>query len=148
MATIPWPERPEQPGFDRLVGPIAQLIRRAYRMDRVKKGEFAYSGYDTPQCMKACDSTPAGERFKGDYLAYSKERGRGILDIALHLLFNYGVEQGIRIERENNTARLERENRHLERELEDVRARLAESNRLLRELRDVYREVRGMPQSP
>ena len=54
--------------------------------------------------MGACDGTPADERFQADYLAYSQERGRDLLQVILSFLFNLGIQQGIRMERAKTEA--------------------------------------------
>lgn len=99
----PWPEdKTETIPFTDLLKPILKLLRQAYTWKRTELKEFEYDGYDTPQHMKAGDAATADERFQKEYLAYSEERDRGVLEVALGLLFNYGMQNGIRQEREHS----------------------------------------------
>ena len=140
MATRAWPKGHETPTFDQLVNPIADLIRRAFAMTPVDAPQgFPYHGFETPPCMQVCDAEPAANRFRGPYLAFRRSRGSDVLDIALHLLFNYGFEQGKRLEKENS-ALLDRRLKDAELDLADTRARLEEATTHLKNLRELVRE--------
>jgi hypothetical protein len=97
---IPWPPGHELPSMSDLVGPIREVIERAYVLTRTPTKEFEYAGFETPQHMLHVAGTLAEDTFKDENLTYHVERGRDLLDVALIQLFNYGVQQGIRMERE------------------------------------------------
>jgi hypothetical protein len=93
-----WPKDPtEAISAEKAVAPIVEIIRQGYSLRRLKK-VLNYGGYDIGESEKTGCFSP-DEQFEAKNLQYQLEhQGRDLLEMALMVCFQLGIEQGRRLE--------------------------------------------------
>lgn len=91
----PWPPDNEQLYYGDLVEPVRKIIKQAFKVAPKKFKHLKYDGYNIGEREQVC-SSPPDEQFGAELIRYHKEHGRDVLDIALMVCFQLGVEQGRR----------------------------------------------------
>ncbi len=97
-----WPRGDQHVPADKLVPPVLEVIEAGYTMQRNVSPSgirsIHYDGYNIGDVELAGCLSPA-EAFSKGGLTYHHERGQGLLEVALYVMFQLGVEQGRRLTR-------------------------------------------------
>ena len=89
---------------EELVTPVLKVIEAGYKLERKEPiCSIPYNGYNIGSCELACCLSPK-EAFSKKGLEYNDERDRSLLEVALYVAFQLGIEQGRRLNENDNRA--------------------------------------------
>lgn len=91
-----WPKGHETVQAEDLVKPVLKVLREGYKLIRKPLTSIPYDGYNIGADELAGCLSPR-ETFSKRGLQYHEERDRSLLEIALYVVFQLGIEQGRRI---------------------------------------------------
>jgi len=88
-----WSKKGDPADVDNLLDPLAKMLRKIYKEKENVDIGFDYKGYRV-----FGDHLPPDERFCKDYLEFIlDDQGYDLIDNVLVTAFQYGIEQGTRI---------------------------------------------------
>lgn len=85
-----------------LITPVLKVIEAGYKLERKEPiRSIPYNGYNIGSHELACCFSPK-EAFSKSGLEYNEERNRSLLEVALYVAFQLGIEQGRRLNENDN----------------------------------------------
>ena len=85
-----------------LIKPVLRVVEAGYKLERKEPiRSIPYDGYNIGSRSLACCLSPK-EAFSKSGLEYSEERNRSLLEVALYIAFQLGIEQGRRLNENDN----------------------------------------------
>jgi hypothetical protein len=93
----PWPADPAQAvDFDDLTRPVVAIVRQGYELRRRPRARLTYDGYDRDNATSHIEPTVADTLSRAG-LAHHADQDRDLLDVAIGLAVQLGIEQGMRL---------------------------------------------------
>jgi hypothetical protein len=98
-----WPEDPcAVLSYNNLIDPIKNVLKKAYRFIRHEEiKNFEYDGFNIGKADRRSCPSPQF-RFSEKAVEFDNKRGTKVIDIALNIVFLFGVEQGRRLEKRSH----------------------------------------------
>lgn len=91
--------------YEELMAPLRKSLNAAYDIKRTPLKNIPYDGFNAgPDWL--CGNPPPDQQLQADMIKYHKERDRDVMDILLNIAFALGMEQGRRMERQDNKSEL------------------------------------------
>lgn len=84
--------------FEDLIFPVKKIVLEGYRMERLPIKQFTYTGYNIGEPERLYYPSPV-ERFTTRWLTNDEKFKRTLLDNALQVAFQLGMEQGRRLDK-------------------------------------------------
>lgn len=85
-----------------LISPVLKVVEAGYNLERKEPTRsIPYDGYNIGAHELACCFSPK-EAFSKSGLEYNEERDRSLLEVALYVAFQLGIEQGRRLNQKDN----------------------------------------------
>ena len=92
-----WPKDPSKVlPLDKLITPITVILRQGYNLPRTDRKGFVYKGHTIGK-RELAHCVPPNEVFSARGVTHAEGQGRDLLDEALRVAFQLGVEHGRRI---------------------------------------------------
>ncbi len=90
--------------FEGVFDPVTKIVRAGYQLTRKPKAKLKYTGYNIGE-RERVGVPPPDETFTDRWLKYHHEQGRDLLDVAMSVCFQLGIEQGRRFSAADNKAK-------------------------------------------